>query len=169
MDAFRKSAGSVIPSSFFSCSRRDATLLRTSSRKNEEREQRHCENHRRFPIPLHSGTPFRYHLDSLGADPGWQDSRRPQNLEPPPSPVRVSDAASGTESQWMSSKGREVLQYRREIPMHDPSKRIALVTGANKGIGFEIARGLGKAGLIVLLGARGSRSTRQTRALRRPT
>ena len=38
--------------------------------------------------------------------------------------------------------------------MHDPSKRIALVTGANKGIGFEIARGLGKAGLIVLLGAR---------------
>ena len=38
--------------------------------------------------------------------------------------------------------------------MPDSSKRIALVTGANKGIGFEIARGLGKAGLIVLLGAR---------------
>ncbi|WP_285660492.1 SDR family oxidoreductase [Actinorhabdospora filicis] len=33
-------------------------------------------------------------------------------------------------------------------------KRIALVTGANKGIGFEIARGLGAAGLTVLVGAR---------------
>ena len=32
--------------------------------------------------------------------------------------------------------------------------KIALVTGANKGIGFEIARGLGKAGMTVLLGAR---------------
>lgn len=32
--------------------------------------------------------------------------------------------------------------------------KIALVTGANKGIGFEVARGLGKAGYKVLLGAR---------------
>ncbi|GAB7040177.1 MULTISPECIES: SDR family NAD(P)-dependent oxidoreductase [Catenuloplanes] len=32
--------------------------------------------------------------------------------------------------------------------------RIALVTGANKGIGFETARGLAAAGLTVLLGAR---------------
>lgn len=32
--------------------------------------------------------------------------------------------------------------------------RVALVTGANKGIGFEVARGLGKAGMTVLLGAR---------------
>jgi NAD(P)-dependent dehydrogenase (short-subunit alcohol dehydrogenase family) len=32
--------------------------------------------------------------------------------------------------------------------------KIALVTGANKGIGFEVARGLGRAGFTVLLGAR---------------
>lgn len=82
--------------------------------------------------------------------------RPPHNLEVTNCDLKTKAvlAASGTESQWMSSKGKEVLQYRREIPMHDPSKRIALVTGANKGIGFEIARGLGKAGLIVLLGAR---------------
>jgi len=34
-------------------------------------------------------------------------------------------------------------------------QRIALVTGANKGIGFEIARGLAVQGFLVLVGARG--------------
>jgi NAD(P)-dependent dehydrogenase (short-subunit alcohol dehydrogenase family) len=38
--------------------------------------------------------------------------------------------------------------------MNDSSKRIALVTGANKGIGLEIARRLGQAGVRVLVGAR---------------
>ena len=38
--------------------------------------------------------------------------------------------------------------------MQHPPKRVALVSGANKGIGFEIARGLGQAGLTVLVGAR---------------
>ncbi len=38
--------------------------------------------------------------------------------------------------------------------MHDSSKKVALVTGANKGIGLGIARELAKAGMIVLLGAR---------------
>jgi NAD(P)-dependent dehydrogenase (short-subunit alcohol dehydrogenase family) len=38
--------------------------------------------------------------------------------------------------------------------MYDSAKKVALVTGANKGIGFGIARELGKTGMIVLLGAR---------------
>src|SRR6266851_8321891 len=33
-------------------------------------------------------------------------------------------------------------------------KKVALITGANKGIGFEIARKLGKQGITVLIGAR---------------
>ena len=36
-------------------------------------------------------------------------------------------------------------------------KKIALITGANKGIGLETARQLGKKGMTVLLGARDTR------------
>jgi NAD(P)-dependent dehydrogenase (short-subunit alcohol dehydrogenase family) len=45
--------------------------------------------------------------------------------------------------------------------MQNAAKKIALITGANKGIGFEVARLLGKAGCTVLLGARSAERGRE--------
>jgi len=42
---------------------------------------------------------------------------------------------------------------------------VALVTGANKGIGFEVARAIAKAGYTVLLGARNPMSGREAAAI----
>ena len=45
--------------------------------------------------------------------------------------------------------------------MTPPRKPVALVTGANKGIGFEATRGIAKAGYVVLLGARNPTTGRE--------
>ena len=38
--------------------------------------------------------------------------------------------------------------------MSETTRRVALITGANKGIGLETARQLGKLGVTILVGAR---------------
>jgi len=44
----------------------------------------------------------------------------------------------------------------KKLPLKKDTRRIALITGANKGIGFEVAQQLGKQGVHVLIGARNS-------------
>ncbi len=51
---------------------------------------------------------------------------------------------------------RKALEARKEDSMVSSpnSKKIAFITGANKGIGFEVARQLGRHGMAVIIGAR---------------
>ncbi|MDR3673521.1 MAG: SDR family oxidoreductase [Holophaga sp.] len=48
--------------------------------------------------------------------------------------------------------------------MNRSIKKVALITGANKGIGLEVARQIGRAGLTVLLGARNPAAGRSAAA-----
>src|SRR6185437_7450181 len=69
------------------------------------------------------------------------------------------------------SGSRDRFEFHREDRfMRDQAKRVALITGANKGIGLEVARCLGQGGLIVLIGARnpelGQAATAQLKAVR---
>ena len=66
----------------------------------------------------------------------------------------LSERAISTEKRKLSITflvSRTIVQSGVEII---DRKKIALVTGANKGIGLEIAKELGKLGMVVLVGAR---------------
>src|SRR5271168_139348 len=54
----------------------------------------------------------------------------------------------------ISSHTRTAVRSNVEVTLMSDAKKVALITGGNKGIGLETARQLGKLGITVLIGAR---------------
>src|SRR5271168_356161 len=54
----------------------------------------------------------------------------------------------------ISSHTRTAVRSNVEVTLMSTDKKVALITGGNKGIGLETARQLGKLGITVLVGAR---------------
>ncbi len=68
--------------------------------------------------------------------------------------IALAGSLSGASLAFLLTVMFIVFCSRRGVTIMSDVQKIALITGANKGIGFEIARQLGAKGLIVLLSAR---------------
>jgi NAD(P)-dependent dehydrogenase (short-subunit alcohol dehydrogenase family) len=80
----------------------------------------------------------------------------------------LSRVISGFDAAEVFGKAFHSSAFSYRTTMISPEKRIALITGANKGIGLEICRQLGREGAVILVGARdkkrGQAATAQLKA-----